>query len=60
MARITQNLFEEIQKITSGQIEEKKKMHDEDGDGDEDGGETRALFANASRAQGRGVLRRAQ
>jgi hypothetical protein len=37
MPRITQNLFEEIQKVTSGQIEEKKKMHDEDGDGDEDG-----------------------
>lgn len=35
MARITQNLFEEIEKITSSQIEEKLK-HDEDGDGDED------------------------
>jgi hypothetical protein len=35
MARITQNLFEEIQKVTSAQIEEKLK-HDEDGDGDED------------------------
>lgn len=35
MTRITQNLFEEIQKITSGQLDEKKK-HDEDGDGDED------------------------
>jgi len=36
MKRITQSLFEEIQKITSSQIEEKLK-HDEDGDGDEDG-----------------------
>ena len=35
MKRITQSLFEEIQKIAAGQIEEKLK-HDEDGDGDED------------------------
>lgn len=35
MARITQSLFEEIEKITSGQIEEKKKVdHDKDGDND--------------------------
>ena len=36
MKRITQNLFEEIQKITSGPIEEKELKHDEDKDGDED------------------------
>jgi hypothetical protein len=35
MKRITQNLFEEIQKITSGQIDEKKKV-DQDKDGDND------------------------
>jgi hypothetical protein len=35
MARITQNLFEAIEKITSGQIEEKKKV-DQDKDGDND------------------------
>ena len=35
MKRITQSLFEEIEKITSGQIEEKKKVdHDKDGDND--------------------------
>jgi hypothetical protein len=36
MKRITQSLFEDIQKITSGQIDEKKLTHDEDKDGDED------------------------
>lgn len=37
MKRITQSLFEEIQKVTSNQIEEKKHLkHDEDKDGDED------------------------
>ena len=37
MKRITQSLFEEIQKITSEeQLDEKKMTHDEDGDGDED------------------------
>ena len=35
MKRITQSLFEEIQKVSSAQIEEKIK-HDEDKDGDED------------------------
>ena len=35
MKRITQSLFEEIEKITSGQIEEKKKVdHDKDRDND--------------------------
>ena len=35
MKRITQSLFEEIEKITSGQIEEKKEVdHDKDGDND--------------------------
>ena len=38
MKRITQSLFEEIEKITLDQIQEKKHLkHDEDGDGDEDG-----------------------
>ena len=37
MKRITQSLFEEIQKVTSEQIDEKKNLtHDEDKDGDED------------------------
>lgn len=35
MKRITQSLFEEIQKVTSNQIEEKKKI-DQDKDGDHD------------------------
>jgi hypothetical protein len=35
MKRITQSLFEEIQKITAGQIDEKKKV-DQDKDGDND------------------------
>lgn len=37
MKRISQSLFEEIQKVTSEQINEKKNLtHDEDKDGDED------------------------
>jgi hypothetical protein len=37
MKRITQSLFEEIEKITLDQIQEKKHLkHDEDKDGDED------------------------
>jgi len=37
MKRITQSLFEEIQKISSEQLDEKKTLtHDEDKDGDED------------------------
>lgn len=37
MKRITQSLFEEIQKISSDQLDEKKALtHDEDKDGDED------------------------
>lgn len=37
MKRVTQSLFEEIQKVTSGELDEAKLKHDEDGDGDEDG-----------------------